>query len=138
MQEQVAESGPPQASGAVPTSQPQVYSNGTTPEQAPRAASGDLLDDLMGTLAIEAPPSATSTSPRDLLPPEAPLPAPPAAAAASGDSLALALLDEAPTQVQVCLSSLVTCSVTNLVFNFFIFFYLFFACQDLVVRSFSL
>lgn len=98
--EQVAESGPPQASGAVPTSQPQVYSNGTTPEQAPRAASGDLLDDLMGTLAIEAPPSATSTSPRDLLPPEAPLPAPPAAAAASGDSLALALLDEAPNQVQ--------------------------------------
>lgn len=115
MQEQAAEPEPSQASGAVPPSEPQVYSNGTTPQQAPRAASreasGDLLVDLMGTLAIEAPrPSAASTSPSDLLALEAPPPAPRAAAAAPGDTLALALLDEAPTQVQVCHSSLVTCS----------------------------
>ncbi|KAG0627347.1 hypothetical protein M758_2G193500 [Ceratodon purpureus] len=103
-QEQAAESEPPQASGAVPPSESQVYSNGTTLQQAPRAGSrepsGDLLVDLMGPLAIEAPPSAASTSPSDLLALEAPPSAPPAAAIAPGDTLALALLDEAPTQVQ--------------------------------------
>lgn len=120
MQDQAAEPESPQASGAVPSSQPQVYSNGTTPQQAPGAAGGDLLGDLMGTLAVEASPSATSTSPSDLLALEAPPPAPPAVTAAPGDSLALALLDGAPTQVQVCYRSIVKSSAVNLVLRFVI------------------
>lgn len=102
MQDEVAESEPPQASGPV-APQPQVYSNGTTPQQGPGAGGGDLLGDLMGTLAIEAPPSSTpSTKSSDILALEAPPPTASPAAAAPGDSLALALLDGAPTQVQVC------------------------------------
>jgi len=85
-----------------------VYSNGTIPRQGSGAAGSDLLGDLMGTLAIEAPSPAASTNPRDILALEAPPPTAPAGAAVPGDSLALALLDGAPTQVQVCNSSLVT------------------------------
>lgn len=109
MQEEAADSEPPQVSRAVPPSQPQVYSNGTTPQQGSGAAGSDLLGDLMGTLAIEAPPSsAASTKPNDILALEAPPPTAPTAAAAPGGSLAIALLDGAPTQVQVCNSSLVS------------------------------
>lgn len=80
-----------------------MYSNGTTPKQGSGAGGSDLLGDLMGTLAVDAPPpSAASINPSDILALEAPPPTAPAAAAAPGDSLALALLDGASTQVQVC------------------------------------
>lgn len=91
-----------------PSSQPQPqqpHANGTSQQYAPKAASGDLLD-LMGNMALEAEPSSgPSTSPSDLLALEAPPAAtPPAPPADPADSLALALLDGGPTQVQVHIS----------------------------------
>lgn len=97
----------PPASQLQPQPQPQSqpHANGTSQQYAPKAASGDLLD-LMGNMALEAEPSSgPSTSPSDLLALEAPPAAtPPAPPADPADSLALALLDGGPTQVQVLIS----------------------------------
>jgi len=91
----------PPSSQLQPQPQSQPHANGTSQQYAPKAASGDLLD-LMGNMALEAEPSsAPSTSPSDLLALEAPPAAtPPAPPADPADSLALALLDGGPTQVQ--------------------------------------
>lgn len=101
--EQAVTSETPQDSKSFPPSQSQAHSNGGTPQQAPGhtpgSASADLLSDLVGPLSLEAPPPVASTSSSDLLALEAP-PTPTAAAATPADSLALALLDSAPTQVQ--------------------------------------
>lgn len=95
----------PPSSQLQPQPQSQPHANGTSQQYAPKAASGDLLD-LMGNMALEAEPSsAPSTSPSDLLALEAPPAAtPPAPPADPADSLALALLDGGPTQVQVLIS----------------------------------
>lgn len=96
----VAES---QASEVPHSSQSQVHSNGATQQHASGTPHGDLLGDLIGTLAIDAPPAEPTTGPSDSQALEAP-PKSPAISAASADSLALVVLDAAPTQVQVCAS----------------------------------
>ncbi|XP_024380212.1 AP-2 complex subunit alpha-1 isoform X1 [Physcomitrium patens] len=92
----VAES---QASEVPHSSQSQVHSNGATQQHASGTPHGDLLGDLIGTLAIDAPPAEPTTGPSDSQALEAP-PKSPAISAASADSLALVVLDAAPTQVQ--------------------------------------